>query len=716
MANAAETLEASISLLFEEPNAELAKNRLQIIVSEVVAPSIPNCPFKCQPPTLDLTSDARMELLNRFLDVLLATYKKGIPQHLRELLLDEAFIATLLLLPQNEAFFEVNQSGDTIPALLLLLACSSQRASVSNLLTRALVKPDGVYHFITNLAKGDDRLTMRALAVQVLISFPRSMSGSQYAEGVLLQMIGMLLEFKCDMWFQSIIAEAATKIVHRKPELCSIVLYDSLVKRLQEGEDLTSVARAYKALLSFKPPHSLILYTLEVNFSILAGLFEFAFRYKVLEVSSEILDVAALFIEHSQHSAALVYNWVALELYEVPYFSTDSEGRVLRSNRAEEIEALAVFMWLMNNLEKSSGLLLFSSKLFQKLLGIFSEQSSAKATGLILGLSEKFSPTELVSSPSQLDQFLKHLLVSEDCELLQGALSMLTLMLEESEYLSEDKLFLLSITPRIKELASHGDSLVSMLAQRTDQCISNVILSVELPTKSTNLSEQREHKDKDTTPFERALELHELSLSGKTVGWNDVAKFLDEPDLFVFENFATLVVSKVDITEVCQALDNFALMSDDSKVRMIEILYKYLTIPIRRPLIKAKEPLEAFVKKLLSSDSQLQLSALSLTAALFKRFGNSMHGILHLAIRTSLQSIKLSTSRVYTQQPVAEELPGALQCIKAILANVSIELLETYVQEIQEHLNLLLELYSTEDSCKVLLDAAVRAMEILLNM
>jgi hypothetical protein len=742
-ATSADGLSALISTLFEQAPAEKARNDVQFLVAEVIAPSIPQCPFQTSPPAVSLTTSERALLLDCLVDRLLQTYTHPIPEHLQELLVDEAFIATLLLLPRHEAFFSILSSEVTMPALLLLLTySSSQRSSVSSLLTRALLQKDGVYHFIKNLAKGEDRLMMKTLAVQVLISFPRGLSTAEYVEGVLTQMMDMLLQFKCDVWFQAILTESVTKIVQKKPELCSVVLHARLIKLLQDGDDVTSVPRAYKALLSYEPPHDLVLYTLEVSFPSLAGLLGFAFTYRILGASKEVLEAAGQFLKHSQYADVLMYNWLVLDLYEVPVFLTDSEGRVLRGAGTEEVEGLAVLMWLTEALEKSPALLHFYSKLFSRTLQQFKEDGPMKATALILMLSEKFSPTELVSSPKQLEGFLTHLLKSDDEETLQGALSLIAVMLESCEFLSEDKLFLLKITPRVQQLKAHADPLISGLAQRADLGISATITSVSAGEEPPLVpSEGRDPSP--SCPFDRALALHKLALSSKPVLWREVEGYLEETDLFVLENFLALVINKVDIIEFCEALDAFPSMTLDVQLRMLEVLYRYLTCPARRPLLKVKDRLAVFVRTQLTSqpDSSVSskpahprplasppllssalassypegpsvcLSVLSISSALFKRFGDSLHELLPFVLQTSLQIIKLSTSRVYTAQPTPTELPGALRLVKSVVVSVSVELLADYVQDIKEHLSLLLQLYSADDACKQLLDQAVGAFD-----
>mmetsp|Transcript_23841 Transcript_23841/g.42219 ORF Transcript_23841/g.42219 Transcript_23841/m.42219 type:complete len:720 (-) Transcript_23841:66-2225(-) len=713
--NGTTPLRIIISNLFA--SSQDAPQALQALVAEVVAPSIPNCPFETTAPTHDLPADERQELLNLLSNKLLDAYSSSIPEHLQSLLTDEAFIATLLLLPRQEEFFSILRAENVVPALLLLLTYSGmQRGSVSLMLTRVLIKRDGVYHFIKNLSKGEDRLMMKALAVQVLISLPRNLPASQYIEGVLTQMLDMLINYECDPWFQSIIAEATTRLIQKKPELCSMILHDKLVRQLQTAEDMTGVSRAYKALLSYEPPHSLLLYSIEANFATFVGLIEFAFRYTILQTSRGIVDSATQFLKHSQFAHTLVFNWIVSEAYEVPYFTSDSEGKIVRSERTEDLESLAALVWLTSRIESSPGIVQFYSKLFTKLLAHFSEDCSIRVTSLILALAEKANPAELVASPSQLEVFLTHLLKSDDLELLQGALGMLVVMLESSEFVSEDKHFLLEITPRVKELAGHEDSLISTLAQRTDQGISEVILPLEGQTKRVAPEPATHPIDANSSPFTKALELHMLSLSDRDVAWSEVASYIDDPDLFVFENFVKLVVAKVDILEVCDALQAYA-NSPDSKLKAIEILYRYLTSPLKRSLLKAKGPLEVFTRVALSTteDSQLLLSALSLAAALFKKFGDSCHNLLHDALHCCLSTLKLSTSRLYTKQPPPPHLSGALSCMKAIIAYTSIELLADYIQEIKTTLALLLEVCPEEDPCKVLLDSAIRAYDSKLS-
>lgn len=149
--------------------------------------------------------------------------------------------------------------------------------------------------------------------------------------------------------------------------------------------------------------------------------------------------------------------------------------------------------------------------LFMMLISNFKEDLHLDFVYLIVHLLKNLGQDKLIVNPSHMELFLNKMLELDDSNILESALTILSMSLAGTNFATEDKIFLVRISPRVISLTNHSELSVKQLAGAVNSMISKVLESGFVENQTENKYATVFEDLSSTKPYERALGLFRIS-------------------------------------------------------------------------------------------------------------------------------------------------------------------------------------------------------------
>ncbi|CAG9327009.1 unnamed protein product [Blepharisma stoltei] len=657
---------------------------------------------------------------------LIETYNKpGIPETYKILLYNDTLISISLLIPKfNTEFLSVLLASDSIPPLLWILTYTQYASIAIQLLPRAIIKKDGVKELINSFGKGDNKDKLKNLAVKVLTSPPNKWTEiprDEYVRNICDQAVDLMINHKCDAYVDSILSETANILLNNYPdEVLNLFLRHIMIT---PGE-IESKMICLEYLMKYNPPHRLILYHVSNNFAFFMNAYEYLQGYKALLVNSTVNSIMLQFFKYWPEASHQLYDYVS-QPDHLWSFTINDDGQVFAIDTAPDpIEKIDFYNKITNLIELLSSSPLSEkacADLFSMLLQRFNESSPLDSVYLIVYMVQNLGQERLLMHPKHMSFFLTKMLDSQDPSILEITLTILSMSLAGVSFSIEDKSFLIQISPKVIDLTSHQNLEIKQLAGAVNSMISQAISQSTIEvTKDDKYADI--YKDLSSKkPYERALGLFRISTLIKNqeieIPWSAIENAIEDEDTFVFGNlvkaYMSLFTVKRELT--LQRLKTvYRQASVLSKEKIMEIIYQLIRM-MQDKTILVESSLFVWMISLFSTeeDEMLRNGIMSVIAELVKYGKGGISGGFSFVMRSALNSVKISSARVQSAQPVDGLLVSALKLIAKAVKHVPIEILQDDIQDIHDSVHILEQFYKKDDNISILIKSILIKLESL---